>query len=73
MAARTAAYGKAAYRWRVKRGALSINPFVSLPVTPTLKREREPTPGVRLAEKNSAVLESGSGAQFGGNCTHNVT
>jgi integrase len=40
MAARTAAYGKAAYGWAVKRGALSINPFVNLPVAPTLKRER---------------------------------
>jgi integrase len=40
MAARTAAYGKAAYGWGVKRGALSINPFVNLPVAPTLKRER---------------------------------
>jgi integrase len=40
MAARTAAYGKAAYGWAMKRGALSINPFVNLPVAPTLKRER---------------------------------
>ncbi|HEV7909731.1 MAG TPA: integrase arm-type DNA-binding domain-containing protein [Methylocella sp.] len=40
MAARTAAYGKAAYGWGVKRGALSENPFVSLPVAPTAKRER---------------------------------
>jgi integrase len=40
MAARTAAYGKAAYGWAVKRGGLSVNPFASLPVTPILKRER---------------------------------
>jgi len=40
MAARTAAYGKAAYGWAVKRGALSENPFVNLPVAPTAKRER---------------------------------
>jgi integrase len=40
MAARTAAYGKAAYGWGVKRGALSENPFASLPVTPTERRER---------------------------------
>jgi integrase len=40
MAARTAAYGKAAYGWAVKRGALSENPFLNLPVTPALKRER---------------------------------
>jgi integrase len=40
MAARTAAYGKAAYGWAVKRGAISTNPFVNLPVAPTVKRER---------------------------------
>ena len=40
MAARTAAYGKAAYGWAVKRGALSVNPFANLPVVPTVKRER---------------------------------
>ncbi|MGC2222138.1 MAG: integrase arm-type DNA-binding domain-containing protein [Methylocella sp.] len=40
MAAQTAAYGKAAYGWAVKRGALSVNPFANLPVTPTVKRER---------------------------------
>lgn len=40
MATRTAAYGKAAYGWGVKRGALSVNPFANLPVTPTVKRER---------------------------------
>jgi Arm DNA-binding domain len=40
MAARTAAYGKAAYGWAVKRGALSVNPFVSLPLSPTVNRER---------------------------------
>jgi hypothetical protein len=34
MAARTAAYGKAAYGWGVKRGSLANNPFSSLPVTP---------------------------------------
>jgi integrase len=40
MAARTAAYGNAAYGWAVKRGALSINPFVNLPVAPAVKRDR---------------------------------
>jgi integrase len=40
MAARTAAYGKAAYGWARKRGTLASNPFASLPVAPTLKRER---------------------------------
>jgi integrase len=40
MAARTAAYGKAAYGWAVKRGAIANNPFLNLPVAPTVKCER---------------------------------
>jgi hypothetical protein len=40
MAASTAAYGKAAYGWAVKRGALTVNPFTNLPVTPTIRRDR---------------------------------
>jgi hypothetical protein len=40
MAARTGAYGKAAYGWAVKRGVLSVNPFVNLPLAPTERRER---------------------------------
>jgi integrase len=40
MAARTAAYGKAAYGWAVKRGALFANPFLNLPVAPAPRRER---------------------------------
>ena len=40
MASRTVAYGKACYQWAVKRGSLTVNPFSSLPVTPTEKRDR---------------------------------
>ncbi len=40
MAARTAAYGKAAFGWAVKRGVLGSNPFSALPVAPTVKRDR---------------------------------
>jgi integrase len=40
MAARTAAYGKAAYGWAVKRGTIEGNPFLNLPVVPTPRRER---------------------------------
>ncbi len=40
MASRTAAYGKAAYSWAVKRGDLSVNPFAQIPVAATTKRER---------------------------------
>jgi integrase len=40
MAARTAAYGKAAFSWAVKRGFIHSNPFANLPLAPTVKRER---------------------------------
>ena len=40
MASRTAAYGRAAYHWAVKRGSLTVNPFANLPQTPLVRRER---------------------------------
>jgi integrase len=41
MTGRTAAYGRAAFAWAVKRGAVSVNPFAALPVVKSIaKRER---------------------------------
>jgi integrase len=41
MTGRTAAYGRAAFAWAVKRGALHANPFADLPVAKGIaKRER---------------------------------
>jgi hypothetical protein len=40
MAGCTAAYGKAAYNWAIKRGTVKTNPFTGLPVAPTTRRER---------------------------------
>jgi integrase len=40
MASRTAAYGKAAYGWAIKRGTLDVNPFGAIPTAPTTKRDR---------------------------------
>jgi integrase len=41
MAGRTAAYGRAAFAWAVKRGAVHTNPFAALPVRKGIaKRER---------------------------------
>jgi integrase len=38
---RTAAYGRAAFAWAVKRGAVKVNPFAALPVAKSVaKRER---------------------------------
>jgi integrase len=57
MAARTAAYGKAAYGWGVKRGVIEGNPFVNLPVTPTTKRER-----VLFGDELAAIWRATDGA-----------
>ena len=41
MAGRTASYGRAAYRWAVKRGTVPSNPFADLPTsTATSERDR---------------------------------
>jgi integrase len=41
MTSRTAAYGRAAFAWAVKRGAVRANPFADLPVAKSIgKRER---------------------------------
>jgi integrase len=41
MTSRTAAYGRAAFAWAMKRGAVSTNPFADLPVAKSVgKRER---------------------------------
>jgi integrase len=57
MAARTAAYGKAAYGWATRRGSLSSNPFLNLPVAPTERRER-----VLSDDELGAVWHAASGA-----------
>jgi integrase len=38
-ASRTIAYGKACYGWAVKRGTLTVNPFVNLPSAPVTQRD----------------------------------
>ena len=46
MVGRTAAYGRAAFAWAVKRGMVSVNPFAHLPVAKSIaKRERVLTDG----------------------------
>lgn len=49
MAARTAAYGRAAFSWGMKRGTLAENPFSHVPVAPTTKRDRVLTDGELIA------------------------
>ena len=40
MARSTASYGRACYGWAVKRGSLSVNPFMGLSLAADMKRER---------------------------------
>jgi integrase len=40
MAAQAGAYGKALYGWGLKRGTLTANPFINLPMAQRIKRER---------------------------------
>ena len=41
MTGRTAAYGRAAFTWAIKRGVVGSNPFATLPITKTIaRRER---------------------------------
>jgi integrase len=40
IASRTAAYGRACFGWANKRGTLTANPFMNLPVAPVAERER---------------------------------
>jgi hypothetical protein len=48
MTGRTAAYGRAAFAWAVKRGAVHTNPFAALPVRKGIaKRERVLSPRSR--------------------------
>jgi Arm DNA-binding domain len=66
MAAQTAAYGKAAYGWAVKRGVIEGNPFLNLPVAPTAKRERVLSDGEVAALWQSTLMAPGrSTASFG--------
>jgi integrase len=58
MTGRTAAYGRAAFSWAVKRGVVHVNPFADLPVAKSIaKRERVLT-DTELAEVWRAAGET---------------
>ncbi|CAJ0853448.1 hypothetical protein AMST5_00648 [freshwater sediment metagenome] len=62
MAARTAAYGKAAFGWALKRGTVTVNPFVDLPLAPITRRDR-----VLTSDELAAIwLATENGGTFGG-------
>jgi integrase len=47
---RTAAYGRAAFAWAVKRGAVSVNPFAALPISKSIAKRERVLSDLELAE-----------------------
>ena len=58
MTGRTAAYGRAAFGWAVKRGALRLNPFADLPVAKSIVKRERVLSDVELAEIWRATAEA---------------
>jgi integrase len=50
MTGRTAAYGRAAYAWAVKRGAVAVNPFAALPMGKSVTNRERVLSDQELAE-----------------------
>jgi integrase len=50
MTGRTAAYGRAAFAWAVKRGAVRNNPFASLPIAKSIARRERVLSDAELVE-----------------------
>lgn len=50
MTGRTAAYGRAAFGWAVKRGAVHTNPFAALPVDKSIDKRERVLSDVEIAE-----------------------
>jgi hypothetical protein len=50
MTGRTAAYGRAAFAWAVKRGAVSVNSFAALPIVKSVARRERVLSDAELAE-----------------------
>ena len=63
MTGRTAAYGRAAYAWAVKRGAVRANPFAALPIDKSIAKRERVLSDAELAEIWHAV--SGAPSPYG--------
>jgi integrase len=58
MTGRTAAYGRAAFGWAVKRGAVPLNPFADLPVAKGIAKRERVLSDAELAEILRAAGEA---------------
>ena len=59
MTGRTAAYGRAAFAWAMKRDAVRANPFASLAITKTIAKRERVLSDVELAEIWHAAADAG--------------
>jgi integrase len=60
MAGRTAAYGRAAFAWAMKRGAVQRNPFANLPVAKSIAKRERVLSDQEIAEIWRAAGDTGS-------------
>jgi integrase len=60
MAGRTSAYGRAAFAWAMKRGAVQNNPFVNLPVAKGIAKRERVLSDIEIAEIWHAASEAAS-------------
>lgn len=60
IAGRTAAYGRAAFAWAVKRGMVQNNPFAALPIDKSITRRERALNGTELVEVWNAAGEVSS-------------
>jgi integrase len=60
MTGRTAAYGRAAFAWAVKRGAVHANPFTALPVDKSIAKRERVLSDTEMAEIWRAAGEAAS-------------
>jgi integrase len=63
MTGRTAAYGRAAYAWALKRGAVRANPFAALPIDKSIAKRERVLSDAELAEIWHAA--SGAASPYG--------
>jgi integrase len=60
MTGRTAAYGRAAFAWALKRGAVHVNPFAALPIAKSIAKRERVLSDAEIAEIWRAADEAAS-------------
>jgi integrase len=60
MAGRTAAYGRAAFAWAVKRGMVQANPFAALPIDKSIAKRQRVLSEIEISEAWRAAIDATS-------------